>query len=326
MFAETLVGQFLCLALLGADPDPPGGGDNSPATLGQNAAIIHFDSQSRQVFPNTTEYSGPVVDWISIRRTHVILLKSNYVLSKALQEPEVASLATIVAHRDGPVEWLQEHLVADFPGDGEIMRVELNEGASEERAKIVNAIVDTYFAEVVQSEETQRQRDLVTLQKHHDKTSDELAKRSQKFHDLSKRLGIGTKKQQQWAKQVDALIDYRNETEIRILRLELRQSLLENGVPASVVEDSTDAESIRSSSAADLAKEREILQAHLAKLDALIASRTNEMEVYSTELDLQRRAIASLEDTLDQFAAKIQALQIDSERNRDRIKLIQHAK
>lgn len=325
MFAQSVVGPFVCLSLLTADPAAPDAPDRTPAPLGQHAALIRIDRQVRPVAPGTAGQAAPQIDWTALRRTQAALVKSHYVVSRALQSPEIASLPTVVAHPDGPAEWLQEHLVVDFPEDGELMRVALNEGAHEDRAKIVNAIVDVYFAEVVSQEQVQREEDIAVLQRHYEKTGNDWAKKSQRFHDLSKRLGLRPARQQQLAKQLNALVEYRSEVEIRQLRLELRQSLVENGVPSGIIEQSTDEGVARSTSVADLAKEREVLQAHLAKLNALIASRTDEMEGDSTDLAAQRREIAGLEERLGQLAARIQELRSEGEGQRDRITLMRRA-
>lgn len=101
-------------------------------------------------------------DYDIYKNTQLQLLRSPFVLSAALRDPEISALKIVRAERD-PIIWLQEELRVFFPSDAEIMQVELTEYDKVEVKELVNAVIDAYLVEIVQAEENQRRGRLTQL-------------------------------------------------------------------------------------------------------------------------------------------------------------------
>ena len=93
----------------------------------------------------------------SFRQTQLELLRSEPLLIRAMRDQTIASLNLIHGQAD-PVKWLEANLKTDFPGDGELLRIRLFSRDPADAAKVVNAVVDSYFKEVVEQGLQQRNR------------------------------------------------------------------------------------------------------------------------------------------------------------------------
>src|SRR5262249_31896915 len=89
------------------------------------------------------------------RRTQVELLRSESLLTRALRDPSISHY-TFLARIDDPVEWLRRNLKIDYPNDAELLRIRLFTSKPDEGVKIVNAVVNNYFKEVVERGITDR--------------------------------------------------------------------------------------------------------------------------------------------------------------------------
>jgi polysaccharide biosynthesis transport protein len=125
------------------------------------------------------------------KRTQAELIRTPMVLMTAVRSAEIAELP-LLAKQKHPIRWLQKEIQVDFPGDSEVMRVSMP-GGSEEVAKIVNAVVNAYFAEIVDREKLQRSSNYDVLMQ----TSDGLRQQIQREHENYKRLSetLGTTSQ-----------------------------------------------------------------------------------------------------------------------------------
>ncbi|HEY4310424.1 MAG TPA: hypothetical protein VGN12_13310 [Pirellulales bacterium] len=85
----------------------------------------------------------------NFKRTQVELMRSKSNLTRALRDPAIYGVPSLQVHRD-PVGWLQENLKFDYPNDGELLRVRLLTGSPMEGMKVVDAVVNCYFKEVVE--------------------------------------------------------------------------------------------------------------------------------------------------------------------------------
>jgi capsular polysaccharide biosynthesis protein len=98
-------------------------------------------------------------------KTQIALMRSPAVIDKALENPAVAKLPIILKQQDKRA-WLQKKLRIKTEGKSEIQTVRIttnNEDASE---KIVNAVVDAYFAfiEEVNPQNAEEQAPFRTIQ------------------------------------------------------------------------------------------------------------------------------------------------------------------
>ena len=121
-------------------------------------------------------------EFSNFKRTQVAMLKSRFVLQAALRKPEIAKLPIVAAQAD-PVAWLESQLVVDFPGDAELLRVGMKGDKSDQLAKLVNAVVDSYMNEVVYAERDEQLRGRENLQMATGKYREEIRR---KFENLQK--------------------------------------------------------------------------------------------------------------------------------------------
>jgi hypothetical protein len=85
-----------------------------------------------------------------IKRTHLAAIGSYFVLESALRKPGIASLPIFATAKD-PVEWLQEHIEAEYPQNGELLYIMLRgtESQGNDLVTIVNAVAEAYKDEVI---------------------------------------------------------------------------------------------------------------------------------------------------------------------------------
>jgi len=86
------------------------------------------------------------------RRTQVLLLKSDVVLTGALREEGILDLPVLQAAKGTPKQWLQDNLFVIAPLGSEVVQVKLRGDDQAQSAKIVNAVVDSYMKNVVNAE------------------------------------------------------------------------------------------------------------------------------------------------------------------------------
>jgi hypothetical protein len=85
-----------------------------------------------------------------IKRTHLAAIGSYFVLESALRKPGIASLPIFATAKD-PVEWLQEHIEAEYPQNGELLYIMLRgkESQGNDLVTIANAVAEAYKDEVI---------------------------------------------------------------------------------------------------------------------------------------------------------------------------------
>ncbi len=110
-------------------------------------------SQSTLVF-ETADSSGRS-DYKGYKNTQKQLLLQPLSLSKALKDPEVATLP-IVRENVDPISWLQDKLEVQFPDNSEMMNISLRLTDPVAAHKIVKSVVDVYMADVVEKERAER--------------------------------------------------------------------------------------------------------------------------------------------------------------------------
>jgi uncharacterized protein involved in exopolysaccharide biosynthesis len=103
-------------------------------------------------------------DFNLFKNNQAALLTGPVLLSQALNREEVRGLDT-VRNRVNPVAWLEQALKVDFLLGPGIMRVSLSGDRPEELATILNAVVDTYVAEMAAKENAKRGALLAALKR-----------------------------------------------------------------------------------------------------------------------------------------------------------------
>lgn len=185
-------------------------------------ALIRVSSSVQSVLFPTQQGAGPSFD--IYKATQLEYLRSRFVLVAALRQPEVARLPSIREQID-PVQWVSEHLSVRFPGNSEFMNVSFTSTHPEETAVIVNAIVDAYMREVVDTEQRERRQRLSELDQLYAEKEADVRKLENDLKSLSQQLETGDSQALSLKQQItlQQFSTYRNElinVQLRILRLQ----------------------------------------------------------------------------------------------------------
>lgn len=99
-------------------------------------------------------------------KTQAQLIKSDFVLNAALNDGRyrIAELPTLKEQKD-PIKYLDEKLIIGYSEGNELVRIGLEGDRPDDIAKIVNAVKDAYFREVVEKELKQKKHQLDEVEK-----------------------------------------------------------------------------------------------------------------------------------------------------------------
>jgi polysaccharide biosynthesis transport protein len=120
-------------------------------------SIIRVAPQDPRIFYNEDPHGRS--DFNSYLKTQAGLIRSHFVLTAALRDPEVAALPMLKEQADA-VRFLEEELQIDFSDGSELIKPKLSGDDPRAITMIVNAIHRAFFKEVVDAE---RRRKLVRL-------------------------------------------------------------------------------------------------------------------------------------------------------------------
>ncbi|OHB70176.1 MAG: hypothetical protein A2V70_11725, partial [Planctomycetes bacterium RBG_13_63_9] len=96
------------------------------------------------------------------KNTQLGYMTNPQVLTAALRSTEIRELPCVKREKD-PVAWLQEELRVSYPGEAEIMEVSMTGDDPKAVAKLVQAVVDAYMAEVVEDKRNEQRTRLQKL-------------------------------------------------------------------------------------------------------------------------------------------------------------------
>ena len=112
-------------------------------------------------------------------------------LMRALRDsPDLKQLSELRKQTD-PAEWLKMSLDVTFPDESEVMLVSLSGESPEGLDKLVNAVVQAYFDEIVFAERNQKLERLNSLELAHKKAESELRVKRTELKQLVERVGSG---------------------------------------------------------------------------------------------------------------------------------------
>ena len=120
-------------------------------------SIIRVAPQDPRIYYNEDPHGRS--DFNSYLKTQAGLIRSHFVLTAALRDPEVAALPVLKEQPDA-VRFLEEELQIDFSDGSELIKPKLSGDDPRAITMIVNAIHRAFFKEVVDAE---RRRKLVRL-------------------------------------------------------------------------------------------------------------------------------------------------------------------
>ncbi|MGQ9505322.1 MAG: polysaccharide biosynthesis tyrosine autokinase [Thermogutta sp.] len=210
-------------------------------------AMIRIASSTQTVLFPTNDRGGTSFD--IYKATQLEYLRSRFVLVAALRQPEVARLPSIQEQLD-PVQWVSENLSVRFPGNSEFMNVSFSSRRPAETAVLVNAIVDAYMREVVDTEQRERRERLSELDQLYAEKESELRKLENDLKTLSQQLETGDSQALSLKQQIilQQFSTYRSElinVQLRIMRtqgeLSLKKALRDKAAQLQVTERELDA-------------------------------------------------------------------------------------
>ena len=302
MFSYVMVGPFILASFFGIDAEeavPPqvdvvAASDATPATAPrshQPVALLRVSAQAPTLLASASRASTGNENFNTFKNTQASLLKSNFVLQAALRNPKLKALPIIQKHRDDIVDWIQQYMTVDYPGDAEIMRIRFARGTPQEQAEIVNSVAETYITEIVNSERQDAARTHDLLDKNLKKANDELRKKSEALYTLRRDLNqdeISEVSKQLLMKRLDALSDRRIKLENQLFELKLEADLI-------ALKRKSDQEEQAIAATPEL---KQKLEARLAAIDKASASTTPEQELYQHKLAELDRSIQEIVDQL----------------------------
>jgi capsular exopolysaccharide synthesis family protein len=188
-------------------------------------------------------------DFFNYQRSQVALLRTRFVLSRALRNVDVANLVTLKDEPD-PVAWLEKHIQADYAMAPEIFRIALTGEHPEDLKKLVTEVREAYVKEIADKEHEKRFKRLDQLKQLFDKFDTQLQQKREKLRKMAESLGSNNSKwlvlQQQYAlTQLNSvqseLISYQTQLRRASVRMKIRQDKMtdldKEEIPAVYVDE-----------------------------------------------------------------------------------------
>ncbi|MEM6260837.1 MAG: hypothetical protein AAGI37_21530, partial [Planctomycetota bacterium] len=152
--------------------------------------LFQVSSKSNSILDSSLE---PVSDFALFCRTQAVLLRSQFVLNRAISAEGVAQTSFF---EDVPVEkrwqYLADELSVTFPQNSEVMQLSLSGSAPTEELKlIVEAVTKAYKDEVLYEYKSQRLRPRDILVRSLNKLNKDILRLSEQLHGIRKEKGGG---------------------------------------------------------------------------------------------------------------------------------------
>ena len=148
-------------------------------------ALLQVSSHPPKIIFDTAEVP---TDYRTFQRTQVALIKSRHVLNAALRDPKVAALPSVRQQQD-QVEWLEEEVKVEFPGNSEVLQITMSGDHPGDLAVLVNSITEAYLKTVVEVDQNDRRDRLEKLRKLWNKYQDDLKSKRQSLKSLAEAAG-----------------------------------------------------------------------------------------------------------------------------------------
>jgi succinoglycan biosynthesis transport protein ExoP len=127
-------------------------------------AQVRISPQQARLLFETADQAVGSANFKSYKNTQRQLILSPHLLNNALKKETIKNLPIIRMQID-PIAWLQKQLEINFPDDAEIMQVALASAEPQIAQKVVDAVVSTYYDEVVVAEQNERLRRVDSLER-----------------------------------------------------------------------------------------------------------------------------------------------------------------
>lgn len=233
-------------------------------------------------------------DFEIVKKSHLALLKSYFVLNAALRKPGIPALPILASQTD-PVAWLQGHLEVEFPQDAEILAIRLRgtEAQANDLAQIVDAVASAYKDEVLYYEQQLRLAGRDLLARSLEDLKEEIAEKWEEYLDIAResdRLesGSGQIRQELDIRRLDRI-------ETELLRLEIEQ------LEAEMTGNSNNRKSIET--------RIEQLRERQSELEKRITSRGEK----SAEMSLRKVELEQLQKIANEMSTKLEKMDIEAQ-------------
>jgi hypothetical protein len=268
-------------------------------------ALFHVDSTIPTVLTDNASPSRDEQNYEIVKKTQIALLRSFFVLNAAMRDPGIAGLAILQSQKD-PVEWLQDHLEAEFPQSGEVLAINLRapEAHAQDIVRIVDAVAKAYRDEVIYEGKQRRLATRDLLARSLESLKKEMDRKWRDYLDIAREAdhlesGSGKVLQELDLKRLDRI-------ETELMRLEYEQIQIETGgdsVNRSPVE-----------------RRIEQLRERQTELERKITARAEK----SVELMMRERELDQLQRIADEMSIKLEKMDIEANAP-ERIRQIQQA-
>ena len=171
-----------------------------------------------------TPAAGGGAEFLMFQKTQTELLKSRFVLGKALSHPDVAKLPSVIRRPD-PIQWLADELSLSFVG--ELLYIGLESDNPQEVVKLVNAVTGAYLEEVVNGENNRRKKRLDDLKKTWGELSEKMSLHKKNVGELAERAGSNDRETVEYRNQLAMQRASRAEQDLRTLRIQLRDAKID---------------------------------------------------------------------------------------------------
>lgn len=135
------------------------------------------------------------------KSTQAQLIKTPFVLNKALADPDVKDLP-VVKQQENAFQWLSGELAVGFPGKGEVMSLQLESESGQQAKQIIDAIVRAYMNEAVLDERNERLQRVDNLERVYAEAEGKVRSRRAEIRKLADTLGTGDKESLSLAQQL----------------------------------------------------------------------------------------------------------------------------
>ncbi len=151
-------------------------------------SFLRVTAEQKPLVFQTADHPGMKSTFDLYRNTQTQLIRTPFVLNAALRSSEVHDLPLIKNQAD-PTAWMWENVDAEFTTDGEIMEVGFTSSDSRGSVVIVNAIVNAFLEEVVNSEKLLRFQRLDNLESVRSTSEEQLRSKQKELRFLAAALG-----------------------------------------------------------------------------------------------------------------------------------------
>ena len=127
-------------------------------------------------------------DYETFKKTQAALMKSTFVINAALRKPGIGQLP-LIKEQDDAATWLTEELRISNPEDSEILSVSLKGRNKQQIEKIVNAVVESYFDEIVQNERENDLERFNILKRSYRKSLEEVKEKQELITQIAQEVG-----------------------------------------------------------------------------------------------------------------------------------------